>query len=165
MALSCFYTVSGSWNKNLKLQPLQRRYCENSESRASVCVMRRRYSITYTQSLHIINGLLAVGRVGNLLCGRPSYMQVCDIRDGKWLHGCFFLLLLLIIIIIVPQFTMCSGHRYKFLSAADLSIDTDLVKHPDVTPVLNFGEVRKAQLATSTLLTSTLVPLGFCQIF
>ena len=37
--------------------------------------MRRHYSITYTQSLHAINGLLAVGRVGNLLCGRLSYYK------------------------------------------------------------------------------------------
>ena len=35
--------------------------------------MRRHYSITHTQLLHTINDLLAVGRVGNLLCGRPSY--------------------------------------------------------------------------------------------
>ena len=28
------------------------------------------------------------------------------------------------------------------------------------TPVMNFGEVRRAQLAKSTLVTSTLVPLG-----
>ena len=29
-----------------------------------------------------------------------------------------------------------------------------------LTPVVNFGEVRRAQLAKSTLITSTLVPLG-----
>ena len=29
--------------------------------------------ITYMQSLHAINGLPAVGRMGNLLCGRPPY--------------------------------------------------------------------------------------------
>ena len=34
-----------------------------------------------------------------------------------------------------------------------------------LTPVLNFGEVRRAQLAKSTLLTSSLVPLGSFQIF
>ena len=33
-----------------------------------------------------------------------------------------------------------------------------------LTPVVNFGEVRRAQLAKSTLLTSTLVPLGSFQI-
>ena len=33
-----------------------------------------------------------------------------------------------------------------------------------LTPVVNFGEVRKAQLAKSTLLTSSLVPLGSFQI-
>ena len=32
------------------------------------------------------------------------------------------------------------------------------------SPVVNFGEVRRAQLAKSNLLTSTLVPLGFFQI-
>ena len=32
-------------------------------------------------------------------------------------------------------------------------------------PVANFGEVRRAQLAKSTLLTSTLVLLGYFQIF
>ena len=60
----------GSWNKSLHLQPLQRCYCENSGSPASACVMWRHYSITYTQSLHTVNGSLAVGRVRNLLCGR-----------------------------------------------------------------------------------------------
>ena len=34
-----------------------------------------------------------------------------------------------------------------------------------LTSVVNFGEVRKAQLAKSTLLTSTFVPLGCYQIF
>ena len=34
-----------------------------------------------------------------------------------------------------------------------------------LTPVVNFGEVRRAQLAKSTLLTFTLVPLGSFQIF
>ena len=33
------------------------------------------------------------------------------------------------------------------------------------TPLVNFGEVRRAQLAKSTLLTSSLVPLGSSQIF
>ena len=40
---------------------------------------------------------------------------------------------------------------------------SELVKNPDVTdltPVVNFGEVRRAQLAKSTLLTSTLGPPG-----
>ena len=41
---------------------------------------------------------------------------------------------------------------------------SDLVKGPDgtdiITPVMNFGEVRRAQLAKFALLTSTLVPLG-----
>ena len=34
-----------------------------------------------------------------------------------------------------------------------------------LTPVVNFGEVRRAQLAKSTLFTFTLVPLGSFQIF
>ena len=34
-----------------------------------------------------------------------------------------------------------------------------------LTPVVNFGDVLKAQLAKSTLLSSTLVPLGSFQIF
>ena len=46
----------------------------------------------------------------------------------------------------------------------------DLAKNPDgtdiiLTPVVNFGEVRRAQLAKSTLLTSTPVPLESFQIF
>ena len=39
------FTVGGSWNKSLYLQPLQRCYCENSGSSASACVMRRHYSL------------------------------------------------------------------------------------------------------------------------
>ena len=34
-----------------------------------------------------------------------------------------------------------------------------------LTPVVNFGEVRRAQLAKSTLLISSFVPLGYFQIF
>ena len=34
-----------------------------------------------------------------------------------------------------------------------------------LTPLVNFGEVRRVQLAKSTLLTSSLVPLGSFQIF
>ena len=41
-------------------------------SPTSACVIRHHYSVTYTQSLHTINGLIAVRRVGNLLCGLPS---------------------------------------------------------------------------------------------
>ena len=40
-------------------------YGENSGSPASVCIIRRHYSIMYMQSLYAINGLLAVERVGN----------------------------------------------------------------------------------------------------
>ena len=50
----------------------------------------------------------------------------------------------------------------------DLRI-SDLVKNPDgtdiLTPVKNFCEVRRDQLAKSTLLTSSLVPLVSFQIF
>ena len=62
-----------SRKKSLHLQSLQRCHCENSGSPASAYVMRRHYSIMYTQSLHSTNGLLAVGRVGNSLCGLPLY--------------------------------------------------------------------------------------------
>ena len=33
-----------------------------------------------------------------------------------------------------------------------------------LTPVINFGEVRRAQLAKSTLLNSMLMPLGFSDL-
>ena len=36
------------------------------------------YSITYKQSLHAMNGLIAVGGVGNLLCRHPSYQKYSD---------------------------------------------------------------------------------------
>ena len=42
---------------------------------ASACVMRRHYAFKYTQSLHVINGLLSVERVGNLLFGCLSYVK------------------------------------------------------------------------------------------
>ena len=67
------FIVTRSWNKSVHFQTQQRCYCEHPGCSARAIVMRRHYSITYTQSLHAINGLLAVGRVGNLLCGRPSY--------------------------------------------------------------------------------------------
>ena len=68
------FTVGLCWNKSLHLQPLQLRYCENSGNTAGACVMRRDYSIMYMQSFHSINGLMAVGRGGNLLCGLSSYL-------------------------------------------------------------------------------------------
>ena len=73
------FTVGGSWNKSLHLQPLQRCYCEISGSPASACVMRSHCFITYTQFFHAIIGLLAVGEVGNLLCAplRIIYKQNC----------------------------------------------------------------------------------------
>jgi hypothetical protein len=73
------FTVSGSWNKSLHLQELQRCYCENAGSTISACSMLRHCSITYAQSLRAIYGLLAVGRVGNLLCGRATYHMWCFI--------------------------------------------------------------------------------------
>ena len=63
------FTVGGSCNKSLHLQPLQRCYCENSGSPASACII--------TQSLHAINGLIAVGQMGNSFCWRPSYNRTC----------------------------------------------------------------------------------------
>ena len=42
---------------------------------------------------------------------------------------------------------------------------SDLVKKPDLTFVVNFGEVRWAQLAKSALLTSSFVSLRSFQIF
>ena len=65
------FTVGRCWYKSFHLQSLQRCYCVNSGSPASACVMWRHYSITYLQSLHTINGLIAVGWVGNLLCEPP----------------------------------------------------------------------------------------------
>ena len=46
---------------------------------------------------------------------------------------------------------------------------SDLVKNPDrieiLTPLVTFGEVRRAQLAKCTLLTSMLLPLRSFQTF
>ena len=53
-------------------------HCEMSGSPASAYVMRLHYSVMYAQLLRAISGLIAVGRVGNLLCGRPS----CIIMPG-----------------------------------------------------------------------------------
>ena len=53
---------------------------------ASACAMRRPYSITFTQSLHAINDLIAVGWVGNLLCGHRSYFQIF----GYLIKNCLF---------------------------------------------------------------------------
>ena len=61
------FIVGGSSNNNLHFQPLQWCYFENSGSPASALLYH------YTQSLHAMNGLLAVGRVRNLLCGCPLY--------------------------------------------------------------------------------------------
>ena len=70
------FTVSRSWNKSLHLQPLQWCYFENLGSPACACVMRHYYSITYMQSLHAINGLIAVEWVGNLIGGCLSYIKL-----------------------------------------------------------------------------------------
>ena len=80
------FTVRRCWNKILHLQLLQQCYCDNSGSPTSVCVMRCHYSITYTQSLHTIIGLVAVGRVGNLLCGRPSYLNTWEFRTMLYIY-------------------------------------------------------------------------------
>ena len=69
------FTAGRGWNKSLHLQPLQWCYCENSGNCANACVMWHHHSITYMQSLHTINGLLTVGRVGNLLCGHNWYVS------------------------------------------------------------------------------------------
>jgi hypothetical protein len=45
--------------------------------------MLRHCSIMYVQSLRAIYGLLAVGRVGNLLCGQATYIDGRkDARSG-----------------------------------------------------------------------------------
>ena len=79
------FIVVEYWNKSLHLQPLQRCYCGNLVNPASACVLRRHYSITYTQSLHAIKGLIVEGRVGNLLCGRLSYSTSCVFSIGSFI--------------------------------------------------------------------------------
>ena len=74
------FTVGGSWNKSRHLEPQQICYSENSGSTVNACVIRGHYSITYTQSLHSINGLLGVVRVENLLFGRLSYFFLPSLR-------------------------------------------------------------------------------------
>ena len=71
----------------LHFQPLQRCYCQNSGSPTTSCVMQRHYSITYTQSLHAIIGLISVRRKENLLCGRSSYKMtwIGSILSKMWL--------------------------------------------------------------------------------
>ena len=71
------FTVGGCWNESLHLQPLQLWYCENSESPTSTCIVEHHYSITYMQLLHARNGLVAAEGMGNLLCGRSSYIKIC----------------------------------------------------------------------------------------
>ena len=65
--------------------------------------MLRHYSITYTQSFHARHGLLAVGRMGNLLCVHLSY--VCPEKSSEFFlcftskpneHGIFWNLYLYI---------------------------------------------------------------------
>ena len=69
------FTVCESCNKSLQFQPLQRCSYERSGSTASACVILRHYYMTYKQSLHAINGLLVVWRLGNTFFGRPSYIS------------------------------------------------------------------------------------------
>ena len=93
MALGCFHTVGERWNRSLQIQPLQRCYCENYGSIAAACVMRRHYSITSMRSLHAINGLLAVERVGNLLCGHHIRLYFKKYKNYQLLitvHICVF---------------------------------------------------------------------------
>ena len=73
---SSHFTVGGSWNKSLHLQPLQRCYCEDSESPASACVMRHHYCITYTQSLHASSSLFCP-RAGPSLQTQAPRLQFC----------------------------------------------------------------------------------------
>ena len=68
----------------------------------------------------------------------------------------------------ILMFFFITVHNYKFyviiwgFRISDLAINLDVTY---VSPVVNFGEVRRAQLTKSTLLTSTLVPLGSFKIF
>ena len=48
-------------------------------SHASAFITRRYYSITYTQSLHAKNCLLALGGVRNLFCGGSSYFIMLEL--------------------------------------------------------------------------------------
>ena len=132
--------AGGNWNKNVHFQPLQRCYCENSGSPARACVMRCRYSITYTQSLHAINGLLAVGRVGNLLCGRlynaavfifVSLKNFIDLRARKVI--CLFILISL---------NNCSKCTNKNWATSHLYIARNLciVRCPAVTFFIKFRD-------------------------
>ena len=107
------FTVAGSWNKSLRLQHLQRCYCENSRSPASTCVMRHHYSITYTQSVHGINDLIALGRVGNLL-----YMFIVNLNH---------LLIIIYYQSVLPKgssFTANSGTKTAVLPKAGLPSQT-----------------------------------------
>ena len=49
------FTVGGSLNKSLHLQPLQWCYCENLGSLASACVMLHRYSIMYKWETYFVD--------------------------------------------------------------------------------------------------------------
>ena len=49
--------------------------CDNLGSPTSACIITL---IMYTQFLHTLNGLLAVGRVANLPCGCSSYKKVSE---------------------------------------------------------------------------------------
>ena len=56
------------------------------------CIMWRHYSVTCTRSLHAINGLLAVGWVGNLFCGFPSYIHAIFPSHFRTSNSCKFML-------------------------------------------------------------------------
>ena len=54
--------------------------------------------------------------------------------------------------------------RRRVIGISGSLIWSKTLMEPILIPVVNFGEVRRAQLAKSTLLTSTLVPLGSFQV-
>ena len=66
-------------------------------------------------------------------------------------------------IIIYDYYTWTGGEDW--LGFPDLSSGQKPWRNWYLTPVVNFGEDRRAQLTKSTLLTSSLVPLGSFQIF
>ena len=72
------FIVGGCKNMSLHLQPGND--VRTQLSSASSHVMSLHYFSKYMQSLQSINGLIAEGRVGNLLCGRPSQIAIPSTR-------------------------------------------------------------------------------------
>ena len=56
------------------------------------------------------------------------------------------------------------GGGWRVIGTSGSLIWSNTLMELILTSVVNFGEVRRAQLAKSTLLTSTLGPLGSLQI-